>query len=271
MDDNSQACPGTGLLSLSRTEERSGQDIMQSIYEILENCIPTDHAAQTTSRKVVEQVLGRRSPSNILDLGCGAGDSVDYFRSLAPDSSWTGIDIDMSPEVAKRERTEAEFVTFDGVNIPFPDATFDLVYSNQVLEHVRHPEQLLAQVTRVLTDDGLFVGSTSQLEPYHSFSLWNYTIYGFKRLVEDVGMQLVELRPGIDGPTLIERSYRRRPPEMSQYFNNESPLNQKIEARATASGRSVRVKNYRKLLYCGHFTFICEVGGPEGEHVAADD
>jgi ubiquinone/menaquinone biosynthesis C-methylase UbiE len=39
-------------------------------------------------------------------------------------------------------------VTFDGVNLPFGDDDFDLVYCKQVLEHVRHPEPLLAEVGR---------------------------------------------------------------------------------------------------------------------------
>ena len=50
----------------------------------------------------------------MLDLGCGAGDSVDLFRSLNPVVSWVGADIEQSAEVADRTRTDAEFVTFDG-------------------------------------------------------------------------------------------------------------------------------------------------------------
>ena len=55
-----------------------------------------------------------------------------------------------SPEARERTRHDARFETFDGVSMPFDDGSFDLVYCKQVLEHVRHPEPLLAEVRRVL-------------------------------------------------------------------------------------------------------------------------
>ena len=81
-----------------------------------------------------------------------------------------------------------------------------MIYCNQVLEHVRFPERLLREVCRVLKPNGYFVGATSQLEPYHSLSVWNYTPHGFRLLVKEVGLQLQEIRPGIDALTLIIRA-----------------------------------------------------------------
>jgi hypothetical protein len=57
---------------------------------------------------------------------------------------------------------------YDGVHIPLKEAAVDLVYSRQVFEHVRHPESLIGELHRVLKPGGLFVGSTSQLEPFYS-------------------------------------------------------------------------------------------------------
>ena len=65
----------------------------------------------------------------------------------------------------------------------------------------------------MLTPGGLFVGSTSQLEPYHAWSLWNYTIYGFQTIVEDAGLTLEEVRPGIDGIALVQRHWFGRKKE----------------------------------------------------------
>ena len=110
----------------------------------------------------------------VLDLGCGAGRTVDIFRRLDPEVDWRGLDLESSPEVDKRTRKDASFYTYDGVHIPFDDAIFDIVFSHQVFEHVRHPEALLEEVTRVLKPGAAFIGSVSALEPYHSFSLWNY-------------------------------------------------------------------------------------------------
>ena len=153
-----------------------------------------------------------------MDLGCGDGRSLDQFKSIQNSINWVGVDIEESPEVAQRSRTDGRFVTFNGVDLPFEDGEFDLIYSHQVFEHVRHPEALLREISRVLSKDGLLIGQTSQLEPFHSYSHWNFTGYGFKVICADAGLELTELRPGIDGITLIERSYLGRPEEYSKWF-----------------------------------------------------
>ena len=61
----------------------------------------------------------------------------------------------------------------------------------------------------MLAPAGLFAGSTSQLEPFHSLSMWNYTPVGFCALLSESGLDVVELRPGIDGLTLIARRLTR--------------------------------------------------------------
>lgn len=230
---------------------------MDSIFNILKDCIPSDYCAQVHSRSVLEMWMRRRRFSRALDLGYGDGRSVDVFRKAQPEIDWTGIDIESSPEVNSRKRQDAKFVTFDGIHIPFDSGHFEIIYSHQVFEHVRHPESLLRDVARVLSDDGLFIGSTSQFEPYHSFSFWNYTIYGFYTLLRECGFQVLELRPGIDGITLIERARRGRPPEYSKYFFEESPINSEIEKEIRGK-RPNNIVNFRKLMYCGQFIFVAK-------------
>ncbi len=228
---------------------------MSDIYEYLMNSIPRDHFHQSSGESVLRAraAAGLEAPK-VLDFGCGDGRSIDLFREAMPNSDWTGVDIPSSPEVDLRRRTDGRFVTYDGYKLPFPDKHFDLVYSYQVLEHVRKPEMALSEVMRVLRPGGLFIGQTSQFEPYHSYSLWNFTVYGFKRIAEEAGLILDELRPGIDGFTLMRRSYEGRPKHMSRYFTEESPVNQEIEA--AAAGRPVRICNYRKLMMAGQFVFV---------------
>ena len=167
--------------------------------ELLGARIPSDH-----SRPVIaDDYAGRLRARRVLDVGCGAGDSVDLFRSVVPDVQWVGADIASSPEVATRTRTDAEFVTFDGRRLPFDDAAFELVFCKQVLEHVEHPREFVAEAARVVGPGGHFAGSTSQLEGFHSRSTFNWTPYGFTRVAEDAGLEVLELRPVIDGFTLV--------------------------------------------------------------------
>src|SRR6185295_11388109 len=108
--------------------------------------IPADHSRPVLADHYAARLRARR----VMDLGCGAGDSVDLFRSVEPGVDWVGVDIEESAEVAGRTRGDAEFVTFDGRRLPFDDASFELVYCKQVLEHVEHPRDLIAEAARVL-------------------------------------------------------------------------------------------------------------------------
>jgi SAM-dependent methyltransferase len=174
---------------------------------------------------------------------------------------WVGLDVPGSPEAAERTRNDARFETFDGISMPFGDAAFDLVYCKQVLEHVRHPEPLLAEVRRVLKPGGWFAGSTSQLEPYHSLSLWNYTPVGMVELLERAGLRTVELRPGIDGLTLIAWRLSGFHRCFHRWWGRESPLNRGLNACGRALHTDARSLNATKLLFCGQFAFAAQRAG----------
>jgi SAM-dependent methyltransferase len=223
------------------------------LLALLGDVVPAAPARQALADDYIPRLAALGS---VLDLGCGTGDSVEQFRNVNPAVEWTGVDVERSPEVAARRRADAEFVTFDGVHLPFPDGSFDAVYCKQVLEHVRAPAALLAEVARVLRPGGLFAGSTSQLEPFHSYSTWNYTPYGLSLLLRDAGLPVVEMRAGIDSLALIVnrglgmRAWTRR------WWSVESPLNRVASAYGRARRLSPQQVNAIKLLLCGQFTFL---------------
>ena len=192
------------------------------------------------------------APTTVVDLGCGDGISAQIFRKFEPDVRWIGVDIESS-ETARALQDE-EVIIYDGVHLPFSDNSVPLIYSNQVFEHVRHPEQLLREVQRVLQPTGIFIGSTSQLEPYHSWSLWNYTFYGFRIILEDAGLKLSEVRPGIDGFALIQRQWNGGRSEDNAWFE-ASPLNVEIDEWGSTTTQPPAVINARKLQFCGQFAF----------------
>jgi len=230
---------------------------MQDIYNYLKESLPNDHSSQVNSQMILSSFVEQGFDfHNILDFGCGDGRSYDFFKEILPDSNWCGVDIEISPEVNSRTRADATFVSYDGKILPFDNEEYDLVYSNQVLEHVRFPDIALSEIQRVLKEGGYFIGQTSQFEPYHSYSMWNFTIYGFKRIVEEAGLKLIQIRPSIDGFTLMERTYKGRPPGYSKYFSEESPINQEIEKLAISQEKPHRIINHRKLQICGQFCFV---------------
>jgi SAM-dependent methyltransferase len=227
--------------------------------DLLGDRIPGDHSRQVLADDYAAQLLARADmprSARVMDLGCGAGDSVELFRALNSEMHWVGVDVEESPEVAERTRADAEFVTFDGEHLPFEDASFDLVYCKQVLEHVERPHQLLGEVARVLAPGAWLTGSTSQLEAFHSRSIFNWTPYGFTVVAERAGLEVVELRPVIDGLTLVAWRALGLPSFFHRWWARESPGYRVIELAARLARLDARTRNQIKLVLCGQFAFV---------------
>lgn len=91
-----------------------------------------------------------RPDSKILDFGCGSGNTVRAYRESGYDALGCDIVLPAETEVLKRMP--------DGV-IPFPDAFFDFVISESVLEHVRDYSKAVSEIHRVLKPGGISVHS----------------------------------------------------------------------------------------------------------------
>ena len=158
-------------------------------------------------------------------------------------------------------RPDVELRIFDGVALPLEDASVDIVFSKQVLEHVERPHELIADVARVLRPDGIFVGSTSHLEPYHGRSTMNLTPYGLLRVLQTSGLELETIMPGIDGPTLFARRLLRGPRFFNRYWAQRSPLNTVVDGVARVTGWDAEDRNAVKLLFCGQYSFVARRPG----------
>jgi SAM-dependent methyltransferase len=233
------------------------------VLDLLGDRVPGDHARQVAAEHYIPWFYERRDtsgPARVLDLGCGAGGSVDFFRAQDLGVRWVGLDLPSSAEVAERTRADAEFATFDGERIPFDDGEFELVFCKQVLEHVARPEPLAAEVARVLAPGGRLIGSTSQLEPYHSHSVGNWTPYGLVGLLDRAGLHTTELRPNIDGLALVAQRGLGMPRWADRWWARESPLNRFINVFGRTRRLDARQVNAIKLLFCGQFCFAAQRG-----------
>lgn len=102
------------------------------------NYLPDDNSAQTHSMPEAIKILERYEKSEqslkVLDLGCGIGSSFEKFEKSQKKLSWIGLDIEDSPEVNSRIRNDLQFLTYDGVHIPLPSDSVDLIYSHLCIE-----------------------------------------------------------------------------------------------------------------------------------------
>jgi SAM-dependent methyltransferase len=97
--------------------------------------------------------------AHVLDVGAGTG----YLQDVV--ENYVGLDI--SPTAARY--FHKPFVNASATAMPLPDSDFDLVWSVWVLEHVPGPEQALAEMRRVVKDNGiLFLVPAWETSPYQA-------------------------------------------------------------------------------------------------------
>lgn len=88
----------------------------------------------------------------LLELGAGGGWQARFLAERG--FAVTAVDVGSDRFAG---RLEYPVTTYDGTRLPFPDASFDAVFSSNVLEHVPHVDALLAETARVLVPGGLAV------------------------------------------------------------------------------------------------------------------
>src|SRR5262245_52118956 len=100
---------------------------------------------QPRRARALAQYLSRFIPpdSRVLDVGCGDGQVCRLIDSQRPDVAVTGIDVIM------RDNSYFPVKPFDGVRIPVPDASQDVVMLIDVLHHSDDPVALLREAKRV--------------------------------------------------------------------------------------------------------------------------
>ena len=126
----------------------------------------------------IERCLGPKS--RVLDAGCGGDWDISQYL-YAPGRTVVGIDL--APPLQRTPGTDGVRGTLE--HLPFADASFDLVVSMSVLEHLRDPLSSLSELARVLRPGGRllvqapnlldYVSVISRLTPFrvHEWVLYN--------------------------------------------------------------------------------------------------
>lgn len=88
----------------------------------------------------------------VLDAGCGSG-RVFQYRFGAHERPRLVVGVDVTSEPRGNRNVDAA-ARADLAHLPFHDATFDLVFSSHVAEHLVEPERVFGELARVMKPGG---------------------------------------------------------------------------------------------------------------------
>jgi len=117
-----------------------------------------DKARQSLIVQAAMPTVGR-----VLDVGCGTGTMAVLIKQLYPKVDLVGLDPDpkalrRAGRKAKRASVSIQFDQGSADTLPYPDASFERVFSSFMFHHLR-PDQrpkILQEVSRVLVPGGSF-------------------------------------------------------------------------------------------------------------------
>ena len=133
--------------------------------------------------------------ATVLDVGCGAGAFAATLRSARPGRQLEIWGVELIPEAAALARGTLDQVLVGDAVVrvaELPDARFDCVVMNDVLEHLAEPAPLLRQARRVLKPGGALVASLPNVRYF--FNVWDLAVRGRWDYVDEGILDRTHLR-----------------------------------------------------------------------------
>tara|TARA_Y200000002_G_scaffold67587_1_gene52454 strand:+ start:16665 stop:17351 length:687 start_codon:yes stop_codon:yes gene_type:complete len=110
--------------------------------------------------------------SKILEMGCGRGEFLNEFIKIG----MNGFGIDLSDYATKFcENAEIKIADMSKESIPYPDNSFDIVFSKSFIEHFYKPEEIFRDAYRVLKPSGILINLTPEWKYIYKSFYDDYT------------------------------------------------------------------------------------------------
>lgn len=113
-----------------------------------------------------------KDKNSILEIGCGRGEMLSNFKELGLEVKG----IDLSPEAPSFQKDiEIKVGNVEENILPYPDNSFDIVYSKSVLEHLNYPERYMKEAYRTLKPNGIIITLVPDWESCYKIYFDDYT------------------------------------------------------------------------------------------------
>lgn len=103
--------------------------------------------------------LAREPFETLLDAGCGTGPMIEILAEHYPNKHYTGIDLTpaMIEAAQAKHIADADFIVGDCENLPFANASFDVILCSNSAHHYPDLPAFYASVARCLAPGGRFI------------------------------------------------------------------------------------------------------------------
>ena len=124
---------------------------------------PWARAMRRLEEALFDRFVKGDGPVRTLDAGCGAGIFLAELTALRPQVEPWGGDAAREALRLAMHTGRRRFTQFDARKLPFSDASFDLLLSNDVLQHLGRNggEEALREAARVLRPGGVLIARTA--------------------------------------------------------------------------------------------------------------
>ena len=136
----------------------SGRDDKERFYDTIAGDFDRTmnrYDLETRLKVVFGRLLGGEAlaGARLLDAGCGTG----WFSAAAVRRRARTVALDLGRGLLDRagEKCSAARVQGSALALPFPDGTFDIVVSSEMIEHTPSPRRAVGELLRVLKPSGL--------------------------------------------------------------------------------------------------------------------
>ena len=154
------------------------------------------------SKRIIKLTESFKTNSRILDVGCGTGTLLDIFKECAHNFSYyEGIEIsETAARTAENKGFEIKTGTIEEITLQ--KNFYDVIFLQQVIEHVHQPKNVIKKLYESLKINGIIVLETPSLntwdhklfkkgtwEGYHiprHFNLW--TTKSMKKMINEIGI-----------------------------------------------------------------------------------
>lgn len=191
----------------------------EKIWQEYQKDLPNEIDAHRYERKnlvefiggFIDEIFRKKRSQEISVLEIGAGTAVDSYllAEKFPAVSFTATDlsqksIEIAQEAGKFFACQIKLAVDDALKMKFLNQSFDIVFSQGVVEHFKDPDQIMQEQIRVLKDGGVLVVDVPQRYTLRTIikhrriqqGLWDWgweTEYSFgslKRLGQKFGLEV---------------------------------------------------------------------------------